>query len=228
MLQTGKLAACTLVAKDGGEAWVPLAQLYTQHRLTTRCPRCGGYTTPAINAGAQPHPPLYCEHCHEQLRAAVPGNVLSNIAFAWQHLFLFKGCATRAEFWSMLLLYIFLVPALLAGTIYLTIQYYGAAAGVVNSIIIFCCCVWGALLIVLAALCARRMRDAGFGAGIVWWLLLYPMSPLCTYLSFTLYPYYNHPVHRILMFLSPFCLIMASFITLVILVRALYPTRTPP
>ena len=228
MLKTGKLAASTLVAKDGGEAWEPLQQLYTQHRLTTRCPRCGADTAPAIAANAQVQPPLYCEHCHEQLRAAVPGNVLSNIAFALQHLFRFKGCATRAEFWSMLLLYIFLVPALLAGTIYLTIQYYGAAAGVVNSIIIFCCCVWGALLIILAALCARRMRDAGFSTSMVWWLLLYPMSPLCTYLSFTLYPHYNHPVHRALMSLSPFCLIMASFITLVILARALYPTHNRP
>ncbi|MBE6434578.1 MAG: DUF805 domain-containing protein [Akkermansiaceae bacterium] len=228
MLKTGKLAACTLVAKDGGEAWEPLQQLYTQHRLTTRCPRCGADTAPAIAANAQVQPPLYCEHCHEQLRAAVPGNVLSNIAFALQHLFRFKGCATRAEFWSMLLLYIFLVPALLAGTIYLTIQYYGAAAGVVNSIITFCCCVWGALLIILAALCARRMRDAGFNASMAWWLLLYPMSPLCTYLSFTLYPHYHHPVHRALMSLSPFCLIMASFITLVILVRALYPTHNRP
>lgn len=228
MLKTGKLPACTLVAKDGGQAWVPLAQLYTQHRLTTRCPRCGAETAPAIAANAQAQPPLYCEHCHEQLRAAVPGNVLSNIAFALQHLFRFKGCATRAEFWSMLLLYIFLVPALLAGTIYLLLQYCGAAAGVLNAIVILCCSVWGIVLLVMMALCARRLRDAGFSTSMVWWLLLYPMSPLCTYLSFTLYPHYNHPVHRVLMFMSPFCLIMASFITLVILARALYPTHNRP
>ena len=228
MLKTGKLAACTLVAKDGGQAWVPLAQLYAQHRLTTRCPRCGAETVPAIAANAQVQPPLYCEHCHEQLRAAVPGNVLSNIAFALQHLFRFNGCATRAEFWSMLLLYIFLVPALLAGTIYLLLQYCGAAAGVLNAIVILCCSVWGIVLLVLMALCARRLRDAGFSASLAWWLLLYPLSPLCSYLSFTLYPHYNHPVHRVLMFMSPFCLIMASFITLLILARALYPTHNRP
>ena len=228
MLKTGKLPACTLVAKDGGEAWEPLAQLYTQHRLTTRCPCCGADTAPAISSGAQAQPPLYCEHCHEQLRAAVPGNVLSNIAFALQHLFRFKGCATRTEFWSMLLLYVFLVPALLAGTIYLLLQYCGAAAGVLNAIVILCCSVWGIVLLVLMALCARRLRDAGFSASLAWWLLLYPMSPLCTYLSFTLYPHYNHPVHRALMSLSPFCLIMAIFITLVILARALYPTHNRP
>lgn len=228
MLKTGKLPACTLVAKDGGEAWEPLQQLYTQHRLTTRCPRCGGYTAPAISPNAQPQPPLYCEHCHEQLRAAVPGNVFSNVAFAWQHLFRFNGCATRAEFWSMLLLYIFLVPALLAGTIYLLLQYCGAAAGVLNAIVILCCNVWGIVLLVLMALCARRLRDAGFSASLAWWLLLYPLSPLCSYLSFTLYPHYHHPVHRVLMFMSPFCLIMAMFITLVILARALYPTHNRP
>lgn len=177
MLQNNTLTPDTLVAADGGAAWVPLQHLQEQHNTTATCPYCNN----AIPMGAEHNdtqPPLYCPHCNKQLHPAAPNSMLCNMGYGCKHLFRFKGRATRMEFWSMLLLSLFLIPALhIAGGFFFLWTVEHGYESLPLAIIGFLG-MWVLQLLIFAALCTRRMRDAGFSPKIVWGLGLFPLCIL--------------------------------------------------
>ena len=177
MLCTGKLHPDTWVAQDGGEAWVPLQQLAEQYRGTVTCPRCGRVSAPPLGqspAAAE----AYCPDCGEQLRPLVPGSVLSNMGFGCRHLLRFTGRATRREFWSMVLLSIFVIPVLhvvCLNAMHLTV---GDEIDFLPMFIMGVCCIWALALTAFAALSARRLRDTGHNPSLAWGLGFFPLSLL--------------------------------------------------
>ncbi len=174
MLRKGKLAPDTLVAEDGGAAWMTLGQLYEQHRHTAPCPHCNRGVAPEAGT-TPPLMPLHCPHCGDQLRPVRPQNFFSNIAFTLRHAFRFSGRATRREFWSAVLCSILAIPVAMGIILSLLDFYIGEGTQVVNCIlaITFCACI--SYCVGMAALCTHRLRDGGMNIKLVWGLLGYPL-----------------------------------------------------
>lgn len=180
MLHAGQLQPGTLVAEDGGAEWLPLQRLCGQNLCTTPCPYCGGELQPQMHAGAV-QLPLVCPYCKEQVRPEVPDSTYYHILFALQHPFSFKGRAARREFWGMVLLSMFLVPAIHALAVGVVVCLYSggvppdsaATIMLLGFFLVWCIILWG-----FAALSVRRLRDAALPTRLVWGLAGFPLSLL--------------------------------------------------
>lgn len=188
MLRDGSLQQDTLVAQDGGKAWYKLGELYEQHRHSAACPNCGQSVAP--EAGIRPRQmPLFCPHCSARLRPVHPKNIFSNMVYSARHPFRFTGKATRREFWSAVLGCILAMPALLfLNGLFLNIYpVYGYET--VYCVIAVNACIGLYFFVGMAALCTRRLRDAGISTKPAWGLLAYPLCLLSVNLA-TL-PYFH-------------------------------------
>ncbi len=123
MLQEGALAADTRVAAEGDRAWVPLETLLQEEEPPApeeiEVPAIPPMPAPmpaaasGVMAGSCPgcnHPvnvengqlPERCRHCGRALRPTTPG-IWQNFRLALRQYARFTGRATRAEFWSFVL-----------------------------------------------------------------------------------------------------------------------------
>ncbi len=227
MLKTGKLAPDTLVAEDGGAAWMTLRQLYEQHRHTAPCPHCNRGVAPEAGT-TPPLMPLICPHCSTQLRPVCPQNFFSNIAFTLKNIFRFRGRATRREFWSAVLGCILGIPMVLC-IVHLFVALCiegGVQVQILIGISVLAICAILAMVIHMAAISTRRLRDAGMSLKPVWGLLGYPLSIALTFVADDLYSHADHS----LAFLHSIacCLCFISFVcTMIIGVLALAPSKHP-
>lgn len=224
LLQRGTLRPDTLVAEDGGAEWLPLQQLCTQNLRTTPCPYCGGELQPQMTDGTV-QLPLLCPHCRRQLRPEVQNSTYYHTLFALQHPFSFKGRAMRREFWGMVLLAMFLVPAIHMAAVGVSFFYVDGEVPVhaANVIMAGLFVVWCVMLWVFAALSVRRLRDAALPTGLAWGLAGFPLSMLMTLAAF--WGWERHPLENFMQE-AAFLFLMAGMLsTFVIFVCAFFPTR---
>ncbi len=218
MLKTGKLASHTLVAADGGAAWITLQSLQEQQNTTATCPRCDKPVAPDTEHNTT-QLPLHCPHCGEQLRPTAPGSMLSNMGFGCKHLFSFKGRASRTEFWSMVLLSLICIPGVhIAGFLFLcTMLDFSYVA--FPYVIMGYMGMWAILLLFFAALSTRRMRDAGYSPKIVWGLSFYPLSVLMGIVA-EQHAIRMSFIYKFMDVLMPLVLIVGPAFTIIILILA--------
>ena len=171
MLRSGELSSTTLVAHDGGEAWVALGHLWDAHRQSGLCPFCKKTVAPQTDTSGNTRTPRQCPHCEEVLRPVYPECCVSCIAHALSRLFCTQGRASRREFWATLFLYALLFPAL----IILTVAGLSGAEGNPGFIakLFIVIGAWYGYLAAIYSLTMRRMHDAGFKGTLTRLLFLY-------------------------------------------------------
>ncbi len=127
MMARGNVTPVTLIARVGGKSWEPLGTVLSREGSGSEgatppqlpesigtCPSCGTLLRPTEEGGAPP----FCPQCGRCFLPKKPG-IWSNFCLALSHYAKFSGRATRAEFWSFMLitnaLYLALFAGMLAG-----------------------------------------------------------------------------------------------------------------
>ncbi len=114
MMAAGRVNPMTLVASIGGKNWEPLGTVMSRENakpvitnpgapppvptLVGCCPTCGVMLQPT-EEGAMPQA---CPRCHREFLPKKPG-IWANFCLAMCNYTKFSGRATRAEFWSFIL-----------------------------------------------------------------------------------------------------------------------------
>ncbi len=159
LCDSGAITEGTLVAMEGGDQWSPF-----------RTYRAGGSTVPtAPNVPAIPADAATTSGAGAAA-AVPPSGFIDNAIYSWKKIFIWKGRATRAEFWS-LILFNFLL------SIGLSIV-FGVGAALSGPLMNFL------QLIVFAAFClvtfsamVRRFHDVGIST---FWALFSQILPVIT------------------------------------------------
>ena len=168
LLQEGQLSPESEIAFKGAERWLPLRELLELPVQTESavpqddrtCPICGK----PLAAEEDGSTPLHCPSCKAQLRPASAGFIDCSL-YTLQQYAIFRGRATRAEFWWFFLfafavsnapsLAVLLLPT--DGSMVVMANVFLDLSGLISLI----------LILPLVSVSARRLHDSGHSAKLL-------------------------------------------------------------